>query len=488
MTLALVLFIALAAAFLSNQVATYHRAHSAQGIQARASANEGIALITQELSVSSHTWAAAINGVFNGPYFEQTGTSPPFLVQCFSDCNTGNNVVFPDGETFQIWCSTGVVGNPGLQPYQVAVRVVASGASAAGGASNSKRAVKAYLSKRTIGVDTASGVHAGAALALAQGYVLGFGTAPNATVHWGPILSLAQTPLIVSGDSYTNHYPRKFATGMITGGLGTSGLSNSGLDSDQKEYWSNGDVTIPVFSYIDESSYIEQARGWTNNLPGGTGLNHYTNDCPGANPSCGYFDPEDNGGATEVFDAPLPGYSFPPGPPRTIYVKGNAEFKRLNVDGATIIITGNLTVSDSSGGQPMTLNVPVTAHSEYPFFPNWPCQLQEGATCSSGAVFPAPGNVQFRGFLWVQGSMTLTFPNTSAPWNMAGVLMVGTNPPGTSAQTLSPGVLITGNSAMYLAYDDAINHSILVQPVSGQPISGTAIKVEPDLIQDDVSN
>src|SRR5579862_5188590 len=126
-----------------NQVGTWHRSANTQRMQARSVAQEGIAYAIQELSASANTWNAALSGVYHGTF-----NGLPVV----TDCNTGNVVSGPAGGRFKLSCGVGAATYPNLQPYEVAVTVVAS-IPAGNGTDTPTRALRAYLSQRTLGTD-----------------------------------------------------------------------------------------------------------------------------------------------------------------------------------------------------------------------------------------------------------------------------------------------------------------------------------------------
>ena len=213
--------------------------------------------------------------------------------------------------------------------------------------------------------------------------------------------------------------------------------------------------------------------------------------------TCGYFQPPAGVPADFAPYAPSAGwgaggqtYTFPSNATgHVIYVEGGARFNDVNLDGASVIVDGPLTVTGSRSGMDLTLNVPATAPLEYPYYasqglpPSWPCSAQAGGTCdsSAGGVFSgtAHGLVQFRGFLYVKGFMYVG--NAIAPipdWNMAGVLVVGNQQSSVTSNGLGANLGLTFGT-LTVAYDDTINHNIQVNPIT--PTG--AIRLEPDQIQ-----
>jgi hypothetical protein len=465
----LVLVIAMTVVVFVNQTGTLHHTATAQRGRGRSVAEEGISYAIQELSVSTATWQNALNGVFTN-----------------TDCNTGNDVLSPSGSHFQLYCSTGTTNNPNLQIYQVAVEAMTF--MPGSGKATPARAMKAYLSQRTLGADLATGYHAAAALELvSKPNILG-----TLNVHWGPIICLDSfntgawdLPDVIDSE----RYPRKFSAGGLTcNPLGACAYSRSpnSAGSDQKEYWAFAPLNAPP--PINESYYQTLAQNTVvpnppyslqTFLQNGTYVNIPAN-CPTV-ASCGYFVVPP--GDTAVFGN---GFTLSGGVTNAaIYVNGSTEFDKIAIDSAAFVINGAVTVTDTSGGNQPDLHVPYTAPLEYPYLSagtpaSMPCPgpvepapgdtLANGLPkydCPSTSVFP--GNVQFRGFLWAKGLMKVK----TAGWTMVGALMVGdmSQPPGAGGQL----EILAGNS-LNLAYDDGIGRQVV-------QASNTSIRVEPDMIQ-----
>ncbi len=451
-----VLTIGLAAVFFTSQTGTFHQNANTQRTKSQSAAEEGLADATQELSATLTRWQSALAGDFSG-----------------TDCNTHNVVKSPSGEHFTLYCSTGTTGNPNLQTYEVAVTAVASIPNG-NGIEMSLRAMKAYLGQRTLGADSNAGIHAPAALQLAR--------PPDVSgtldVEWGPIACLEfSSTWSLPNALDSGRYPRKFSVGGITGGAYLR--SAAGSNSDHKEYWAYTSQTdVPL---IDETYYIQHAQLATGITPPkyADGVSLSPIGClPAGNTTCGYFevDPLRLTGIIAIFDGPVIGYTvaIPDVNISVIYVKGSAQFNKVAINGATFITTGALYLkgdaANAIGGTLRTLNVPISADLEYPYYPttptSWPCQSLQGGTCVSA------GNIQFRGFLYVKGYLKVNQPG----WAMAGAILVGdpSAPLGTAGQLEIP-----NNDSLTLYYDDGINHSLHVNP-----IFGTSLKVVPDHVQD----
>jgi hypothetical protein len=451
-TFAAVLVIGLIVMFYMNQTASFHQASSAQRTEALNIAEDGISYAIQQLSANSTTWHKALQGDFS--------LAP--------DCNSGY-VKNPNGGQFKLTCSVSSAGNPHLQPYEVAVLSVAIPPTS-NAATAPSRAILAYLSQRKLGIDFAAGPHAGAALQMVRIPIL----SGTLDVQWGPITCLDANGIWTLVDPIDGQrHPRKFSLGGIAGSGASlyprSGSLGTGPDTDQKEYWATikGSSFIPL---LDESTYIQMARNEPNaiavNMPSSKKGTLIRSGC--VSPNCGYFvaDPQ-NTGDHAIFDGAYTAGS----PGAVIYVNGSAEFKNVAIDSATVIVTGGLDLqSNGGGGNDMSLSVPWSTPSEYPYSTTWNCQGHEGGTCLSNSFLA--GKIQFRGFLYVKGNLTVNQPG----WNMAGVVLVGdmAAPPNSANQL----IVQTGGS-LTLLYDDAFNHNITIAVAPNAPI-----KVVPDFIQD----
>ncbi len=477
----LILLISIPVVVYLNQIGSLHQVASQKRTKGRAIAEEGISFATLELSSSTAQWQNALIGNFQAP--------------AATDCNTNLFVPSPSGGQFRLFCSTGTAGNPGLQPYQVAVRAVAYLPDRQG-LQTPTRAVLAYLSQRTLGVDLATGVHAAAALQLISTPTFILPMIPYIApllgplvVHWGPVV-------ILSTDTHTlndpmdqvdngggpNKFPgppRKFSSGGLTGihgGIYIRAPNTTASDTitDQKEYWAFASQSFPPL--IDENYYMQQASATI--IPTSPTSEPVTHAaailfCPGGT-QCGYFRPDTAAGDTFILFTGAP-YAVAGS---TIYVEGNAEFRDIDMDNMAVIVSGNLTLGNpAGGGTTRDLRGPNTANLEYPYWRAgpWPCQNQyTTGTCRMSQPnenpFPTTA-LQFRGFLYVKGNLIVANPS----WNLAGSVLVG------DMQTTPPSgqLTINSNCNITVAYDDFINHRIRVNPVAG-----TSIKVVPDLFQD----
>jgi hypothetical protein len=462
--LIMVVLIAITVGLFVSQMGVLHQSSSSQRFSGRSVAEEGITYGMHQLGASTSTWASALAGDFSS-----------------TDCNSSSILKTPSGSGFKLYCSTGTSGNSKLQTYQVAVKAVAL-------AKNGQpiRAIRAYVSPRTLGLDTATGIHTAAALQLARVPASG----GNLSVHWGPISCLDSSDATVwtlPSTIDSGLYPRKYSVSGLTGGspnIRSGSTWGSAPTSDQKEYWSYLSVQFPPL--IDEQTYQGIATSNTVPAPVDSTLLAPLSPTACGPANCGYFDLGGTGSGTSALFGNGGTYSLLGG--KVVFINGDAIFTNVNVDSGTFIITGDLTISGALGGSSPNLHVPVTARDEYPYSStNWPCVGYEGHMsgtqpaydCAPGNpnnVFPTGSNMNFRGFLYVKGNL---YVNTNK-WNMAGALIVGDmqKDPGTGGQ-----LTIASGNTLTVAYDDVIEHEILAKP-----ISGSAIRLVPDFKEEVPAN
>ena len=464
----LVLAVGVAVVVLLHQTGIRHQISSTKQAQGHAVAEAGLSYATQLLAADPATWNKALNALSNSDF--------P------TDCNSGANV---PGTQFQLTCANVKTANaaqlyPGLQAYQIAVVSTAWLPGANG--QPVPTSVQSYISQKTMDISLPSGLRASAALELVN---VPTGNPPPNTplpansllVHWGPIVDhcfdgniwTLSDPL----DQYSGlpGYPRKFSNGGIAGGAGSpyprapSVSGSTGL-TDQKEYWAFAGISFPQMV----SEYFYQNAAYAEILqPAIT--------CNGActiSASGGIYTVLGDVTGKAVFND---SFTLPPlTPPGTIiYVNGNAEFDKLQLDLSTgaIVITGDLTLGPSGISSPaeQTLNIPLTAPQEYPYWPTvskWPCQDQcapnttnrmtcAGAPLTCSATAAQGGiltGVNFRGFLWVKGNLYVTQPG----WTIAGTVLVGDMGSGKGQLIITPG------SSLTIFYDAIVNHAIQVIP------------------------
>ncbi len=273
----MILLISIPVIVFLTQVGSRHQMASPKRTKGRAIAEAGMSYATQQLSQSSMTWVAALNNSFDGTW--PTGGA------LATDCNTGALIPSPSGGGFfKLTCSVDSEANLGLQPYQVSVLSVAYlQDQSTGTASTAERAIQAYLSERTLGVDLATGLHAAAALVLVSTpkYLSPLAASGPLKVNWGPIVILDTTTTTLNGDldqvvngggpNTFPGYPRKFSLGGITGTqtgaqyVRAATTTASAATTDRKEYWAFASQTFPPL--INEDYYIAQATSVTTGFP-----------------------------------------------------------------------------------------------------------------------------------------------------------------------------------------------------------------------------
>jgi hypothetical protein len=450
--LALVLVIGLVVMFYVNQTSIFHQSGGAQRTAARSVSEDGVAYAIQELSASNATWTSALGKNF---------TAAP-------DCNGG--LVSGTAGQFTLACGNDPTVYPNLQPYEVGVIVAAPTPSGSAPGTN-LRAIQVNLGQRTLGLDPPIGPHLAAALELVRPPIL----SGTLDVEWGPIICLdASSTWTLTDPMDTQRYPRKMSMGVISGGpLSTyprMGVNATGPDTDQKEYWGKvqGSSFLPL---VDEEGYVSAAQkqsGITAPISSITGNPLTPINCVGSPPlSCGHFQTDPKQYEVAIFDG---GYT--PGIPNAmIYVDGPAQFGNVNIDGAHVIVTRQLELAKSGGGgNVLSLHVPWSAPSEYPYSASWDCK--GSGSCKSNS-FPGGGPIQFRGFLYVKGNLVVA---TGATWNIAGTVLVGDMG---VAPTTSWQLNVQNGATLNIFYDDIINHQILMATTPNGPI-----KVVPDFIHD----
>ncbi len=463
-----VLIISVVAIVSIMQSSSHHQVDSQKRNKGRALAEAGISHAIQQLSASTTTWNRALAANFSG-----------------SDCNTGINVDLSSEEAFRIFCTTGPEANPGLEPYQVGV-IAVSYMRHQNQTNVPTRAIKAYINQRTLGIDSASGIHEPAALQLVRRSSVTNNT--PLTVHWGPIVCLdsgqGANAWLLRGTMRTEVHPRRYSMGGLTTDQPIFDkrapiFSSGSYMTDNSSYWAFQPMLMPPL--IDEAYYLKRATEtismtnayWPTDGIAGPPL--APTDCGSGTPNCSYFVPS----SSAVFSRAAPGYTVP-SPGTVIWVDGDAQLDVVDMDGVTLIVTGDLTLGDSlsAGGSVKSatnaLHVPRAASREYGLNSQiTPCYTSLGGSCDSDAtpIFPSlpvytsgGGKVQFRGFMYVKGNLFVMGPR----WNMAGAILVGD-----MRSMGDPGLLYVGPLGnLTLAYDDYIGQAIQVSPSAG-----TAIKV-----------
>lgn len=455
---------------LVNQAGSWHQVSVQKKSRALNVAEEGISYGVRALAP---TWQTVLN----------TSTFP-------AECTSGAKIDSASGGKFSITCDKTTAG---LRPYQVAVTATAWIKDNSGNETILKK-VRAFVSRRTLSAVLTTRVHADSAVVLTRKPVIANN---QLRVHWGPVVCLEPftggppSPWTLYDPMNSQLYPRKFAQGGIQGAGSAAGSatyrtpSQASVTSDRMEYWAFNDLGfIPV---IDTQTYVNVARtqSYMASMPTCTGGGSVVRDGACGGNQCGVFIV--TAPCTLVFDNTFTvsnsqGIVFVSGVTPTTVV--NVRFQNLNVDmsNGAFIVDGNLDLNTriATSGTDLNLNVPNTAHLEYPYYKSdgtgtptaWPCSANEGATClSSVADTGASPKTNFRGFLWASGNVTVT----AQEWHMAGSMLVGN--PWMSGTT---GILdtSTGTGSLYFYYDDLINHQILTKGVELQIDSQVELRLD----------
>ena len=452
--LVLMLIIAVPAIIFLNQHSTFHGVESQKRLKARAVAEAGIAYAIQQLSQQS---AVVGNPPPNWPYLggapglPTTGTFTSIQEVSFTVTYTSTSLILPV---------------PGLQNYQVKImarpttwdpvhqQIVPIPGSG----------ISAMVSQQTVGVKLPTGYSS--SLAMQLGLVPNVGTTSgDFRVHWGPIAvldpinpwTLVQAPATQGMNTY--QYPRKFAVQGITGaGTATADAGNTDPSApltrcptaactsttDQNEYWAymspgfSSPINLPAYQIlasVNTTGIATPPKCLSTNAP-------IPPSCPAGNPTCGFFDLSNplSGcvGGTAVFDNT---FIVPAVPNVVVYVaSGTAQFNNgLSIDlkpGGAFIVTGNPTATGNLIVNGVLLNAgtqndiwePPTAIMEYPYRPTWLAACANNKMQLPARLPRVPLRVRchFRGFLYVQGNMTV---QTASNFQISGVVRdIGSNP------------------------------------------------------------
>jgi len=443
-----------------------HQTSTQKQAEGRAIAEQGIAYAAQKFAANQTEWALGV----------QLGGNFTALIDKVGIC-TGTTIALANTQ-FKITCG-GKSVYPQLQPYQLLVTATAiipgPGGQLVPGAS-----LQTILSQKTMGASLASGLRASAALSLVQP-PLALPFASNLIVNWGPIVLYDTTaPPALSWKLYGNldiangvqGFPRKFSNNRIEGTtpigaplfprakLPLVGPTPTSSYSDNREYWAFASLASPPI--INESSYTLVAAAETG-LP--IGVVTCAGTCPATlGDGSGIFDAGGPGG-TATFG---PGFTVPAPPNSTIiFVHGDAVIDNVQFDlgpAGAFICTGKLTLITPTGGFPLTLNIPLTAPQEYPYWPppptgGWPCEANYvAAVTATPATIPTcilPVNLH--GFFWAKGGLDVNNPTTTLPWVVAGAIQVGD--PLTDRNSIITSTLGTGSLTLY--YDATVNQNIV---------------------------
>ena len=414
-----------------NQINAAHQTGSEHRLKTLLIAREGIAYAKQLLAAR---WTAALAG-------------PPWTAaNGLADCN-GGLLRGADGSLFKMTCDR----DAPIEPYQVHV-VVTAYAAKPDGAVVPLRALSAFLSPQTVAVNLPNDVRASVALELINAPAAG----SHFTVHWGPISCLDPSNLVdlIATPMDAGRFPRKF----FVNGLNTKAPARgtTAAPTDLQEYWAY--QILGFGPPVDEAAYRTVAQNESGiPAPNCAGL------CASAiaGIGTGYWTPAP--GDRAVID----GATFNNGaigPGAVLYIDGDAELNRLNLDlrGGAIIVMHDLYLNDPGAGSAATLRLPPTAALEYPYAATngfaWPCQNAANETCAPTDPHPA-GAVQYRGFLWAKHNLLVEKPG----WRLSGAVRVGDPSIGGSDAQLDA---TRGDLTVY--YDDRVNRGIKTATVQLQ--------------------
>jgi hypothetical protein len=452
-----VLFISLPAMLFFTQTGAGSQIERQKRTKARQIAEEGLSHAAQILSVNTVTWSnATVSNTFAG----------------VPDCNTATPIKSPSGGYFKLTC-TNADTTPDIPiqfPYQLNV-ISTAYLPDKSGTLRPYRSLQAYFSKRTLGADLTTGLHASAALELVKVPVLD----GDLRVHWGPIVCLDKDEFPLTGPLdrvllpmgvIRPGYPRKISHGAIVGTTPTRATADfpravsgtSSLTTDHREFWAFASQKFPPL--INEGAYASAAKtntgGTVPALAGAISLE-----------GSRYYQ------GTANFEGNYTSADFPTN--GVVYVEGDARFTdlTLNLNDAGLIVSKNLYLGSRSAGSGLAagtaIRLPRTSSNEYDReYRTWPCYPGTAGTC----VLPGGGTgPNFTGFLWVKGNLIVEQPG----WILAGAVLVGdvkTSPP--SGQLfVKPGTNLT------IFYNDLVNHVIETAPVSG-----TSIEIQPEFIRE----
>jgi len=377
----------------------------------------------------------------------------------------------PSGKRFRIRGLASTT-TPGLASYQIRVD-----ASALDNKNVPVSAVRAWLSRKTIGVQMPNGLHSRTALWLDNS--VGAGANVPANIGTGQVLnvlfgSIAQKNsgfnLLLANTGGTNidqnRYARKFSAGGITSSLARTSTT------DNREYWTQAALGFAM--PIQTDTYALRARNVTNPpaltcVGGGS--------CAPDPVNSSYYSGVGNATFAE-FTAGGGGYVI--NNPSVFYVMGSARFKNGHFDfknttladpDGGMIITGNLEIqgdsggfhnaATSAGGQTLAnFRVPLYFQNEWPY--GGAPALTPNSAGASTAIIGGDGKVMYRGFLWVQGNMTIKAGND---YVMSGVLRVDGQ------------LTFEANSSLTIYLDDEVSAKILMS--SYDVVIDNMAKIEP---------
>ncbi len=469
-----------------NQHAASHGAQSLKRLKGRAIAEEGTAFAIQQIqnSVPANTFPAAFN--------------PGAL-------GFDGSKIFASSQGSGVFQIT-VPPATGLESYQV--KLEARPGTSVGGTfvPTPGSSIATIVSKHTVGIKLPTGLNASAAVQLANVPVVA--NSADFRVLWGPIALYDKNLWAITKPCSTgintfdmNCYqmPRKFSIGGLTGAA-TGTNKGDALNvppsadltrcpdtatcvaaTDQKEYWAF--TSLGFQPVIDDIDYINSAKNTIPPVPAPIACTApvapaTAGTCIAAPAGSGNFDKVKN--STAVFPtAPVPP-NFAPSPAVVIYIDGSAffgnlsmDFKQTGVKAGALIVTRSLTIANSvyTKNTPQTdIRLPPTYNQDMPYASPGAiaglAAICPSNKCNSSLILGVPaGGVQFRGFLWVKGDLTI---KPDVLFAMSGVLRVD------GTLTVEGGT--PGNVTRFIVfYDDEISRQIRTSNLELQVDSSSAI-------------
>lgn len=252
--------------------------------------------------------------------------------------------------------------------------------------------------------------------------------------HWGPVM--AQGNINVSGNAATEHFPRKFSAGVVSGGSGGDARDVNGLDppnTDNQEWWS--DYPVPDLPLLDFATLrASAAANGTLNYYNGNATSHTLTGYPaGSHGDCS------NAGTSSNHPAPHSTHFFDsehhPLSKRNLiwYWDGDLNLTGDTASGCcggchriglwgTLIVRGNLTIE---AGDCYAFNGPVPANA-------WMEYARISATSGDTATanqYPADNGFQTVRPTFLHGTHTWTGgpPGSNTDVAVRGFLYVGGN-------------------------------------------------------------
>ena len=403
---------------------------------------------TVQLSDPTTTWAAALTGTFPAGFdgvTRSTGTFGTYTIKC----SIGNSGL--------------VSGDLLAAPYEV--RTVAEGYVQSGINLRPTRAVEALLGPLTVGASLGNTTAVGAALELMQypqiGTAAGYG---DLLVHWGPIVAFSAMTIdgtsacsgvaCITGDGTNGNHPRLFSVDAIVPMVVSPTPPPT---TDNVFYWGYMESAMWPPLGINVGAYQNAATASTIST-----AHLVMHSCTPQTPSSGFIFCQP-GGWVEFQD----NYSFANSTSVIYIAGGDAQvYGRFAVDLSScgaLVVDGNLTFNPggiAGGLNNISLHVPPTASKEYVTGTNFPCSTglldpYGDGSRSCGSSTAGDQYVDFKGFLYVTGSLIVKGGAGSIKRVLVGSVRVGDSPTGTSSiLNVFPGY------ALHIYYDDLINRSI----------------------------